>query len=891
MTPVAVPAAAPVREAASAAGGGAVSAAGRGAALPVAPGRAELCDAALTMALTLIGIIGFRNAYGGIAYLVAGASGVILGLALSHLGQRARVPLLGITAIGVLAFVLLGGLVSAGIGNAAIPTLATMHAVLLAAVTGWKQLLTTAQPVGATAHLLALPYLLGIASGVTGHALARRTRTVLLPAAPPAGVVSLSILFGASQASAAAIQGAGFAALALAWAAIRQQRGIARLTTIGRQRPWQRLGAATAVLAIAAGGAVFLGPRLPGAAAHQRVVLHAVPPFNVDTYPSPLAGFRDYTPAADDSVRLYGKLLLSTSGLPAGAWIRIATMDSYDGTAWGVANAQAGQSSFAGFQSVGATLPGQAGAATGAGASAGPARSATITIEAAYAQPWLPSLPAATSIRFTGPRAAAVQGALRYNVATGTGVVPRDHDHDVLAGLRYTVTAPQAALSAGQLRTATPFQTPDLTGMGIQVWPAVTTFATMHAGGAGSQMAKVMALASYLQANGHFSDGGSQQAQVFAGHDEGRLTAFLQSDLTGDDEQYAAAMALLANAVGVPARVTLDASVEQDGSVYGKDVHANVELDLAQYGWVTLPDKDFTGNKKPVPQPKKTPQPQPAKAVPQQQPNAAPLTGNSQGSAASRGAPPLQKSSGFHVPPIVITLLAYAGIPLAVVVAIVAGLLGAKGARRRHRRAGPAVARVNGAWAELVDLGRDLGIAPQPGLTRREQGQCFSGGYTPTPQAPQPSGLPAVEPGSPGGTAETARPHRGSPGRSKLRSLALASPREPAAVIPQTPQAPQASVVCLPGAVAVAVAADAAIFGAGDPGPAVADNVWGLVAQARRDALAGLPRWRRAWVAINPASLLAGLAARRSRPARPPAPGPAAERRPELVPAMPGSLQ
>jgi hypothetical protein len=57
---------------------------------------------------------------------------------------------------------------------------------------------------------------------------------------------------------------------------------------------------------------------------------------------------------------------------------------------------------------------------------------------------------------------------------------------------------------------------------------------------------------------------------------------------------------------------------------------------------------------------------------------------------------------------------------------------------------------------------------------------------------------------------------------------------------------------------AVAVAADAAIFGAGDPGPAAADEVWALVAQARKDALAALPRWRRAWVTVNPASLLPG---------------------------------
>ena len=130
-------------------------------------------------------------------------------------------------------------------------------------------------------------------------------------------MVALSILFGASHASAAAIQGAGLAALTLGWAAIRQHRGIARLTTVGRQRPWARVGAAAVVLAVAAGGAVFLGPRLPGAAAHQRVVLRAMPPSQAATYPSPLSGFRIYTRAvADPLLGLNGKLLLTTTGLP-----------------------------------------------------------------------------------------------------------------------------------------------------------------------------------------------------------------------------------------------------------------------------------------------------------------------------------------------------------------------------------------------------------------------------------------------------------------------------------------------------------------------------------------------------------------------------------------------
>ena len=76
-------------------------------------------------------------------------------------------------------------------------------------------------------------------------------------------------------------------------------------------------------------------------------------------------------------------------------------------------------------------------------------------------------------------------------------------------------------------------------------------------------MGKVLALAAYLRDNGRYSNGGGAQSVITAGHGSGRLTSFLEGkQIIGDDEQYAATMALLANAVGVPARVSLDGTVE-----------------------------------------------------------------------------------------------------------------------------------------------------------------------------------------------------------------------------------------------------------------------------------------------------------------------------------------
>jgi hypothetical protein len=739
-----------------------------------APGRDELVDGLAVASLTMIGIVGFRPAYGGHGYLAAGVAGVLLGLLLSHFGQRARLPLLFVVAASVLAFLLFGGVIS----ETGTVSLSTLRSITGAAVSGWQQLLTTSRPVGSTAGLLSLPYLLGLFGGVAGHALARRTSTVLLPAAAPAVVVGLSILFGAARPTAAVVQGAGFAVVALGWAAVRQQRGTRRSTTIGRQRPWQRIGFAACVLAVAGAGAVFAGPHLPGAGAHQRVVLSVVPPFDVAAYPSPLAGFRDYTKDAQPSVSLYGKELLATTGLPAGSTVRIAAMDSYDGLAWGVANASA-PGAFSGFQRVGTSLPGAPG---------GQAKTATITIQAAYDQPWLPDLAGTTGITFAGAAGTATGAALRFNVATSTGVIPGGTP----AGLRYTISyQPPPALSSAQLANATPAATPDSS---LLIPSAVQTFAQAHDGAGTALMGKVLALARYLRVNGSYSDGAGNQGAVLAGHGSGRLTTFLESkQIIGDDEQYAAAMALLANAVGVPARVSLDATARSGGAVYGQDVRADVEVDLTQYGWETLPATLFTGTLNPVVQQRQVTPPKSVKVVPPRLNPAAPVpTPNSSGAVSHTKPKPPGQARGFVLPAIVVTLLTDAGIPLLAVAAVVAALVGAKALRRRRRRAaGTPAVRAAGAWRELLDFGRDLGIGPgEPSATRREQ-------------------------------------------------------------------AARAESLGLPAAGAVAAAADAAVFGPADPDDGAVSRVWTLAEESRRGALARLSRRRRAWVTVNPVSLFA----------------------------------
>ncbi len=73
------------------------------------------------------------------------------------------------------------------------------------------------------------------------------------------------------------------------------------------------------------------------------------------------------------------------------------------------------------------------------------------------------------------------------------------------------------------------------------------------------------------------------------------------TQLAGNDEQYAAALALAANRLGVPARVVLGAEPDATGAIKGKDVHAWVEVARTDGSWQPIYWRQFVPdrNKKP----------------------------------------------------------------------------------------------------------------------------------------------------------------------------------------------------------------------------------------------------------------------------------------------------
>lgn len=734
-------------------------------------GRAALLDAAFVVALCMVALVGFSTTYSGWSFLAAGAFGVLLGVGVGRIGSLLRQPVLMVAALTVVVFFLLGGAVAlrgqavAGV----LPTPSVLVDLADLSVHGWMQLLTTLPPVDTNGPLLVIPYILGLVCGAAGFTLARRVRHSIAPVAAPVALLASVILLGTPQPAALLLQGAGFTCAACVWAAIRAARRHNRVG--GRTRRLSRVAAGAGVLAVTAAVAVVAGPALPGAGDNPRLVLrdHVQPPVDVAALPSPLVGFRKYT---KDANQLWDQTLFTVSPLPTGTTVRIATLDDYDGAVWGASNRSGAATS---FQRVGSRI---------AQPVTGTPVTVHVTIKAAYAQAddldaWLPTVGAATAVDFAGPQAASDADGFRYNLGTRSGVVT----DRLSAGDSYTV---QAVLDS----TAAPTDPQPLgqSDVDSKFTALAASRAVQWAGKASGPWNQVQAVATYLHANGAYSDGGPGETQFLPGHGSGRLGSFLNGHQpVGDDEQYAAALALIANDLGIPARVVLGAMPESDGAVKGKDVHAWVEVHVADGRWIPIPQTAFMPDtsRKPDQQPPQQIQNASAAVVPP--PNAVrpPSTLDDAEQAATRGG-----HTGTHIDPMswqwpefVVEAVTWGGPPI-LLAALLCGLIVVVKARRRlvRRTRGTPVSRFATGWAELLDHARDLGVAVPRSGTRREQ------------------------------AARLARYDIGY----------------------------------------LAVAADATVFGPGTSSDRDASSFWQEVDRARRAMSAGVGRWRRMRAVLNP---------------------------------------
>ena len=688
----------------------------------VRPGRDQLVDASGAFVLVLVAAVGFRTSFYGPQWAVAAVLGALVGLVVAHLVQAVRVPAVG-AVVGLLALVaayfLLGGpmAVRDHLVAGLLPTSRTFSDLAHAAVPGWKDLLTTLAPVDATGRLVALPFLFSLVGSALAHAVARRWRAPAAAVVVPLTLLVLSLALGTVQPAATWLQGAGFAVVALLWLVQRASRLRSRLQS-GTART-TRAGIAVGLLVASLAAGVLGGPALESRSGQARTVWRTdlQPPFDVAQLPSPLAAFRRYT--EPNQAHLFDRTLLTVKGLPAGVPLRIATLDSFDGSVWGAA----------GTGTVGTAEPGAAFRRVGSHlATAARGREVTLTVQVpsgGYRDVWLPTVGAVTALQFHGPRADQLADQLRFNIDTDSGVLPAT----IGPGDSYTLQAVVPDTPSDKLPehldvgSATSVETDSVAFVDdkLDAWT----------GDEQDPYRKLVAVARYMRSEGAYTDGGaagSAQSVYLPGHSIGRLARFVGStQLAGDDEQYAATLALVANRLGLPARVVLGATPEADGQVKGKDVHAWVEVNRSDGSWLTVPSSAFVPERNKVPdvQQLRSQQQQVGAQVPPPAAQNPPslLQGPEQAQNDTRA-----KRTKHHPfdprswPDWLVRLLLFVVLPVLLLLGAHLLLVALKRRQRRRRRlVGPPSTRVAAGWQDVLDTSRELGRPVPRTLTRREQ--------------------------------------------------------------------------------------------------------------------------------------------------------------------------
>ena len=505
-----------------------------------------------------------------------------------------------------------------------------------------------------------------------------------------------SIALGTLEPAAVLVQGVGFAAVLVGWLVVRAHRSRPPVQSgSGRSA---RVATGAVLVALAVGAGLLAGPWLPGTSADDRreVVRTAlVPPLDVSQFPSPLPGFRRYT--EPNTAALYDKVVLRVDGLPPGALVRFATLDDYDGLVWGAADRS---TDGVPFQQVGSRI-----APSGTGT---PVDVTVDVVDGGYSGYWLPTVGAPTRVEFDGPRADELGSELWLNTDTDTAVVPRR----LLGGERYTMSALLPAAPAAELPEdldvaggASSSQDLDVLDSRIDAW-------TSRAEGA---WGKLRAVATQMRTEGTYTDGGtpnSFEKVYLPGHATARLSRFVNSTkLAGNDEQYAATLALVGQRLGIPSRVVMGAEPAANGEVRGRDVHAWVEVRLDDGSWFPLRASTF------VPSRDKTPSEQQLKSEEQkvgaQVPPPAGVNPPSllQGPDQAQNATDIakRKKSPFDVgawPWWLKVLVLGVLLPLLLVAGYLLLVRWLKARRRlRHASTGPVPARAAWVWRDLVARG------------------------------------------------------------------------------------------------------------------------------------------------------------------------------------------
>jgi transglutaminase-like putative cysteine protease len=661
-----------------------------------------LVDVVAVLVLVGLAVVGLATTFGGWGFLVVAEIAAGLGILVAL--STARLPMTVLAAVAPVVAIVLGGPValrSAGLGGG-IPDGQTLADVMQGGVTGWGELLTTLPHVDLAGAPTLVPFLLGYVGGVVSMALALRSRSTGGPVLPLLGVLVVVLLLRRPADGLLGWHPVAFAVVAVAWVVFRGLELVPERAADLRASSKGRLLRGMMAAAIVGAALLVAIPLTSGSSASTGASLRG----RVGQLPdltgldSPLRNFRVYTDQQETALgNLHDRLLLTVSGAPRGSRVRLLTLDRYDGQGWVADNDTMNGTSEDRFLRMDTTVENQ---------TSGRRIRVQVGVRKAYRSAWVPTIGSLTSLRFLYADADARRSDLRYDLATSTAVVPLG----LKSGNDYEFTAilPEDRLSSRM----NPWPRPVLS---VADERRADSLIKRVLASPAPPMKKVFALAKYLHDNGRYSDGsGPGEKQYLPGHGRSRLFSgfLLAPHIVGDDEQYAAAMAVLANRVGVPARVVVGAVVPRSGKVRGDDIEAWVEVRIADGTWRTLPTSRFMSHR--PPKQGMAAEPPPNMPVSSATPQEAPTPPDVDAAKDARHhADARRRNVLVRFLPWLIPLLLALVVPLAKLVR-----------RRLRRRRGRRSDRMAGAWAELVDHARDLGIPVKAHASRPAQARVLA---------------------------------------------------------------------------------------------------------------------------------------------------------------------
>jgi hypothetical protein len=648
---------------------------------------------------------------------------VAVGTVIAGLGARFRWPSWALVLAGFVAFLATGVplAVPDQVVSGVLPSVNGLAQLLSGVALGWKQLLTITLPVGSYQALLVPSLVLLLSATIVAVSVSLRARWGELGVIPAVVVFVVGIVFGPDRSSTP-----GWLALALlivtlitlVWRRWRRRREaireLARSTPDADGRPLatavdsglvvRGILAGALILVLAGGASLAAANALPPAGDRSVLRTAIVQPFDPRDYASPLSGFRRYL--LDDKS---GQVQFRVSGLPAGARIRIATLDTYDGVVYSV-----GSDTVDSASGTFVRIP----SSVDQSAVLGRQLALTVTVEG-YSGVWLPTVGSFESVAFSGANAAQLADDFYYNNTSGTaavlGGVRRGESYTLDAVLpRQPDAAALANVSPGSANVPRIGVLPDDLAQHLDGYVTGKT----------SPGARLVAMLDGLKQEGYISHGiDPAQPASRSGHAADRITElFTDPRMIGDAEQYSVAAALMARQLGFPARVVFGFAPQGSAAtldVRGSDVSAWIEVDTAQYGWVTI---DPNPPARPIPEE----QPQDPTKVARPE-SIVPPPADKVDPNRNQTAPDSSQNSPDALDPALVILLQVITVTAVVLLVafVVAApfllIVAAKWRRRRlRRRASSALQRIRGGWAEFEDVVVDHGLQPPPAATRSE---------------------------------------------------------------------------------------------------------------------------------------------------------------------------